>query len=120
MDEALVDIAQMIYDRYDYMGVGTSATTPSSTSLHNVVSPIFARSVVNKAIETTYVTNDTVSFSASFLATESADLYEAGIFKDLETSTTSDVMLCRQTYTKYSIENGGYIGITWKVICARG
>lgn len=119
MNEGLVAIAAWISSEFDYMGVGTSNSNPSTTTYHDLVAPTLSRVAVTKSIDTTYITGDTALFSGVFTAATTTDLYEAGIFKLSETGVT-DVMLCRQTYTKYTVAAGESIGIIWKVICARG
>ena len=119
MNEGLVDIASYIEGRFGYMSVGTSSNTPSDTTLHTLIAPSLSRSALTKGIDTTYITNDTVVFSATFTASETTDFYEAGIFKD-STTSVSDVMLCRQTFTQYTVAAGSSFGIIWKIICTRG
>ncbi len=119
MNEGLADIAAWLATRYDYMGVGTSATGPSTVTYHDLVAPAFTRVSVSTSIETTYTADDTVVFTGVFTAASSTSLYEAGIFKDATTSVT-DVMLCRQTFAAYPVIATESFGIIWKVICSRG
>lgn len=120
MNEGLVHIASWLSEEFNYMGVGGDITEPSVTTFHNVKSPLLSRVLMTTGLETTYVTDDTTVFVGTWTNVgTTVDLYEAGVFKDATTSV-SDVMLCRQTYAKYTVTAGESFGIIWKVICARG
>lgn len=121
MDAGLADVANMIKDRYTYIQNGLSEASMADGTLINVVSPLAtARVTATKGLETTYITNDTAVFTGVFKnETGSTQIIkESGLFKDLTTSA-SDIMFCRQTFS-YSAADGATYGVIWKIIATRG
>ncbi len=121
MDIGVQDVATFIYNRYNYIQNGVADTHMSDATLTNLISPLpTARVLATKGYDTTYITNDTILFTGVF-TNNSGDtqiIKESGLFKDISTSA-SDVMFCRQTFS-YSVLDGSTYGVIWKIVISRG
>jgi len=94
--------------KYVAIGTGTTAESPTDTSLVYEV----ARVLATTGRETTNVTNDTATWNATFSFTTSYSITEAGIFD----SETGGNMLARKTFPALNVEAGDSLVVSWKVV----
>lgn len=112
----LADVADMIMDRYDYMSVGTGTTTPEVDDTE-LESQILTRSACSKSLTTTYYTDDTITFTGTFVPEYDVEISECGIH--LLSGASGDVMFARETFTPVSCISGYNVQIAWQVILTR-
>jgi hypothetical protein len=95
---------------FNYMGIGTSATAPSSTqtSLGSQVAIV----KTTNSLATTRVSNDTCLFQATFSFSTSYALTEIGLF----TSSTSGIMLNRTLIGTVNVSSGIDVSVLWQVV----
>lgn len=120
-DNGLQDITNYLYDTYAYIGLGTDGTTVEDTA-NELIAPYGSRIAASVGTTRTYCNEgfvDTVTLMTTLLATESVNLCESGVFKEVSSSLT-DVMLARQTFCVWSLVAGQSYGIIWRIISARG
>lgn len=111
---ALADIADMVYDRYTHISIGTGQTPPagSDTALE---AEIQTRVVATKSITTTFITNDTARFEGEITALSDITIYESG----LHTAITDGLMGCRETFAGMTILSGRSAMIVWELVFTR-
>lgn len=88
------------------LGDSSMALTAANTALGNQLD-------VRQALTSTTVTNNTVTYSATFGAgAATGTIIEAGIFND----ATSGTMLCRTTFAAINKEATDVLTINWNVV----
>ena len=114
VNAGIADIAQLIYDQYDYVGIGTGTTAAAvgDTALETQVE---SRVAPTKSLVTTTVTNDTAQFSGQFTLTGTRAITESGVF----VLPSSGVMLARQVFSAINLNSGDVITFVWKIQVAR-
>lgn len=114
VNAGLVDIAQMVSDRYDYVGigVGTAEALPANTAL---ASQVETRVAPTKSIVTTTITDDTAQFSGEFTLTAPRAITESGVF----VLDTAGVMLARQVFAVLNLDTNDIITFVWQIQVAR-
>lgn len=114
VNTGIVDVAQLIYDQYDYVAIGTGvvAADPTDTALGTQVE---TRVAPTKSIVTTTIANDTAQFSGQFTLTGSRALTESGLF----VAASSGVMLARQVFSAINLNSGDVVTFVWKIQVAR-
>jgi len=117
MNYALADLSTYLSTKYPYCSVGIDGTDSTTYTYTNLKSPAMARVATTNAVTTTYVTNDTVTYTAVFTSDGDYTLQEAGLHIDLAGLTG---MGARQTYYNWAVTNGENFGAIWKIINNRG
>lgn len=114
VNAGIADIAQLIYDQYDYVGIGTgtAAAAAADTQLETQVE---TRVAPTKSIVTTAITNDTAQFSAQFTLTAPRAITESGVF----VASSGGVMLCRQVFSALNLASGDIVTFVWKIQVSR-
>jgi hypothetical protein len=114
VNTGLVDVAQLIYDQYDYVGIGTGSTAadPANTQLETQVE---SRVAPTKSIVTTTIPNDTAQFSGQFTLTAPRAITESGLF----VLASGGVMLCRQVFSVLNLASGDIVTFVWKIQVSR-
>jgi hypothetical protein len=114
VNTGIADIAQLIYDQYDYVGIGTGivAADPTDTALGTQVE---TRVAPTKSIVTTTITNDTAQFSGQFTLTAPRAITESGCF----VLASGGVMLCRQVFSVLNLASGDIVTFVWKIQVSR-
>lgn len=115
-NDGLADVADMIMDRYDYMSVGTGVTTPEVDD-EQLESEVLTRSLCSKSLSTTYYTDDTITFTGTFVPDYDVEISECGI--NLLSGASGDVMFARETFTPVLCVSGYTVQIAWQVILTR-
>lgn len=116
MNAGLTDIATHIYTDMNYVSVGTSSSDPTVYTKTDLVAPVLTRVLATKGYETTYVTNDTTTFTGIFTPDGIYTIVETGLHKTLAGAD----MRYRQTSCSITTANGVPFGIIWKVAVVRG
>ena len=114
VNTGLVDVAQMIYDQYDYVAIGTGAT-PAANGDTALQTQVETRVAPTKSIVTTTVPNDTAQFSGQFTLTAPRILTESGLF----VLASGGVMLARQVFSAINLNTSDIITFVWKIQVAR-
>ena len=117
LNAGLADVAEMISNRYGYIEVGTNATAPATTDT-GCLSPTMSRSAVTATITTTFYTDDTVRFAATFTPEFTTTVYEAALCKDAS-SGEGDVVFARETFPGFTAVGGTTFTATWDVVVMR-
>lgn len=89
----------------------TSATAANTTLAAAITAAGMSRAAATCTRTITTTANDTAQLVHTFTATTSQSVREAGIFD----SSTSGVMLARQTFTAKALESGDTLATTYKV-----
>jgi hypothetical protein len=115
VNAGLVDVAQMIYDQYDYVGIGTGTAGPTDPAYTALQTQVETRVAPTKSIVTTTITNDTAQFSGQFTLTAPRILTESGLF----VLASGGVMLARQVFSAINLNTSDIITFVWKIQVAR-
>ncbi|MCK9327020.1 MAG: hypothetical protein M0P69_16125 [Bacteroidales bacterium] len=118
VNQGLVDIADMIGDRYTYVSMGTSTTPVNVATDVQLGNQVQTRVVATKSIVTTTIANDTAQFSGQFTLSGDAAITECGLQKD-STYSGSDIMLCRQVFAALNLRTGDVVTFVWKIQVSR-
>ena len=114
VNTGIASIAQLIYDEYDYVGIGTGTTAAAATDTQ-LETQVETRVAPTKSIVTTSITNDTAQFSAQFTLTAPRAITESGCF----VAASSGVMLCRQVFSALNLASGDIVTFVWKIQVSR-
>jgi hypothetical protein len=115
VNTGLVDVAQMIYDQYDYVAIGTGAANPTDPAQTALTAQVETRVAPTKSITTTLITSDTAQFSGQFTLTAPRVLVESGLF----VLASGGVMLARQVFAAINLNTLDVITFVWKIQVAR-
>jgi hypothetical protein len=118
VNQGLVDIADMIGDRYTYVSMGTSTTPVNVATDVQLGNQVQTRVVATKSIVTTTIANDTAQFSGQFTLSGDAAITECGLQKD-SVYSGSDIMLCRQVFAALNLRTGDVVTFVWKIQVSR-
>jgi hypothetical protein len=114
VNAGLADVAQLIYDQYDYVGIGTGTTAAANTDTQ-LETQVETRVAPTKSIVTTTITNDTAQFSGQFTLTAGRAITESGLF----VLSSGGVMLCRQVFSVLNLASGDIVTFVWKIQVSR-
>lgn len=114
VNAGIADIAQLIYDQYDYVGIGTG-TTAAAAADTQLETQVETRVAPTKSIVTTTIANDTAQFSAQFTLTAPRAITESGCF----VAASGGVMLCRQVFSALNLASGDIVTFVWKIQVSR-
>jgi hypothetical protein len=115
VNAGIKDVAQMIYDQYDYVGIGTSAANPVDPTQTALGAQVETRVAPAKSIIMTTIADDTAQFSGQFTLTAPRVLKESGLF----VLATGGVMLARQVFSDINLNSGDIVTFVWKIQVAR-
>jgi hypothetical protein len=118
VNQGLVDIANMIKDRYSYVSMGTSTTAVNVATDVQLGNQVQTRVAATKSIVTTAIANDTAQFSGQFTLTGNHAITECGLHKDASYSGY-DIMLCRQVFAPLNLRTGDVVTFVWKIQVSR-
>jgi hypothetical protein len=116
LDVGLADVALMIANRYGYIAVGTDDTAPEHDDMG--LGAEIDRVSAATSIATTFYTNDTARFTATFTPEFDTTIYEAGLCKNAS-SGGDDITFARETYPAYSVVAAVPYLAVWDVVIMR-
>lgn len=99
---------------FKFLAVGSSSTSAAAANTAlaaEITAAGLGRIGATTTRETTTVTDDTLQLVKTFTATATQAVQEVGIFD----SSSSGVMLARQTFTAKNLESGDSLVVTYKV-----
>lgn len=114
LDAGLADVAAMIGERYNFIAVGTGTTAPEHDDTE-LETEVFTRVAAASSLVTTFYTNDTVRFTATFTPTYDASITEAAIC----VASNSGLVFARETFVPFSAVTSTNFSVSWDVVVMR-
>ena len=115
VNTGLADVAQLIYDQYDYVAIGTGTANGSDPTQTALGTQVETRVAPTKSVVTTTITNDTAQFSGQFTLTAPRAITESGLF----VLASGGVMLARQVFSAINLNTNDVVTFVWKIQVAR-
>lgn len=116
VNDGIRDVQTLIRNRYNYISVGVGTTLPATTDTE-LETEVQTRISATKTEVSTFYPYDTARFSGEIVLDADRTLSEAGIH--VASTSSGDVMLCRETYVPVALLNGQSAYFVWDVVVTR-